>query len=110
MAIFPARAARQAEALSEEAFDKLSRQINLLRKELASVSASVDDYGGNTLESVQHSALAIAREVGHGSKDIARQVSHQAKRAGKAVQSDPLPVVVALGTIALLSALLFSRD
>jgi hypothetical protein len=110
MAFLPARAFRRAETVSEDTIDDLSRQISLLRRELASVSEAVNDYSGSTFETVQHGALALARDLSHNSRDIARQVSQQAKLAGKTVQSNPVPVVVALGTIALLSAFLFTRD
>jgi hypothetical protein len=110
MAFLSARALRHAETVSEDTIDNLSRQISLLRRELASVSEAVNDYSGNKLESVQHSALALARDLSHNGKDIARHVSRQARFASKTVQSNPVPVVVALGTIALLSAFLFTRD
>ena len=41
---------------------------------------------------------------------MAWQVNRQASVAGKAIQENPVPVIVALGTIALISALIFSRD
>jgi ElaB/YqjD/DUF883 family membrane-anchored ribosome-binding protein len=90
--------------------DNLSDQIALLRKELESVRSAVRHYGGDTLEDVQHNALALAREVRQGGKVVARNLSKQASVAGKVVQDNPVPVVVALGTIALLSTLLLTRD
>jgi hypothetical protein len=48
--------------------------------------------------------------VRHQGAAVARQVSKQASVAGRAVQDNPVPVIVALGTIALLSALIFGRD
>ena len=45
-----------------------------------------------------------------GGELVARQVGRNAGRAGKAVQENPVPVIVALGTIALISALIFRRD
>lgn len=90
--------------------DNLSGQIALLRKELESVRSAVGHYGGDTLGDVQHNALALARELRHGSKVVAQNFSRQAGVAGKVVQENPVPVVVALGTLALLSTLLFRRD
>jgi hypothetical protein len=110
MAILSARAMRHAEAVSEDTIENLSRQIALLRKELTSLSSAVNDYSGSTLENVHQGALVLAREVSHGSKDLARQVSRQARLASKTVHDNPIPAVVALGTIALLSAFLFTRD
>ena len=90
--------------------DNLSSQIALLRKELDAVRAAVSHYGGDTFGDVQHNALALAREVRQGGKLVARNISRQASVAGKVVHDHPVPVVVALGTIALLSTLIFTRD
>lgn len=90
--------------------DNLSKQIAVLGKELASLKTAVNRYGEDSLGDVQQSALALAKEVRQGGKLMARKVSHQAGIAGKAVQDNPVPVIVALGTLALLSTLLLSRD
>ena len=110
MAIAGKRALKHAEASGEELIDNLSRQIAMLRKEIAAITEAVNDYSGSTLEDVQHNAVALAREMRKGGELVVRQVGRNAERAGKAVQENPVPVVVALGTIALLSSLIFRRD
>lgn len=110
MAMAAKRALRHAEASGEELIDNLSRQIALLRKEIASISETVNDYSGSTLSDVQHNALALAKDFRDGGKLVARQVSRQANYAGQAVKENPVPVIVALATIALISALIFKRD
>ena len=110
MAIAAKRALRQAEETGEEMIDNLSRQIAALRKEIASISDAVSDYSGPTFDDFQHNAAAIAKEVRQQGQVVARQVSRQATHASKAVQENPVPVLVALGTIALISALIFTRD
>ena len=110
MAIAAKRALRHAEASGEEMIDNLSHQIAMLRKEIASITEAVNDYSGSTLEDVQHNAVVLAREMRKGGELVARQVGRNAGRAGKAVQENPVPVIVALGTIALISALIFRRD
>jgi multidrug resistance efflux pump len=110
MAIFDMKAFRHAEATTEDALDTLSRQIASLRKEVASITESVNDYSGSALGDVQHNARAIAKEVRRGSQLVARQVARQASHAGEALRDNPVPVLVALGTLALLTTLIFSRD
>ena len=110
MATAAKRAIKQVEDTSEEFSENLVRQIAALRKEIASISDAVSDYSGHTFDDVQHNALALAKEVRHQGAVVARQVGRQANVAGKAVQENPIPVIVALGTIALISALIFTRD
>lgn len=104
------RTIKTIENAGESVSDALLDQIASLRKEIANISAAVGDYGGNSLDDVQHNAVALAKEVRHQGAVVARQVNRQASIAGKAIQDNPVPVIVALGTIALISALIFSRD
>ena len=110
MATSVKRTIRTVEDAGESVSDALLDQIAALRKEIAGISDAVSDYGGHTLGDVQHNALALAREARHQGAVVARQVNRQASLAGKAIQDNPVPVIVALGTIALLSALVFTRD
>lgn len=110
MATAAKRTIRAVEEAGDSVSDALLEQIASLRKELASISDAVNDYSGHALGGVQHNAVALAREVRHQGAAVARQVNRQASVAGKAIQENPLPVIVALGTIALISALIFSRD
>lgn len=110
MASAAKRALKTVEDASESVSDALLDQIAALRKEVAAVSDAVSDYSGRQLGDAQHNALALAREVRHQGAVVARQVGRQASVAGKAVQDNPLPVIVVLGTLALLSALIFARD
>ncbi|HEY0032874.1 MAG TPA: hypothetical protein VGB81_06380 [Devosia sp.] len=109
MAISRKRAIKHAEVVGEELFDNLSRQIVLLRKELGAIAEAVNDYSGSTLGDAQHNALALARDMREGGKLVAKRVVRQAGHAGDAVRENPLPVLIGLGTIALLSTFLFSR-
>jgi hypothetical protein len=110
MATAAKRALKSVENAGESASDALLDQIAALRREIAAISEAVGDYGGHSLGDLQHGALALAKEVRHGSAVVARQVNRQAGAAGKAIQENPVPVIVVLGTIALLSALIFTRD
>jgi ElaB/YqjD/DUF883 family membrane-anchored ribosome-binding protein len=110
MATAARRVIRRVEDTSDDISDHLSHQIAALRREIATIADAVNDYGGHTFDDVQHNAVALAKEVRHQGAVVGRQVSRQAKVAGRAVQENPIPVIVTLATIALLSALLFSRD
>lgn len=110
MATSAKRALKSAENAGDSVSDALLDQIAALRKEIAAISEAVGDYGGHSLSDLQHGAAALAKEVRHGSALVARQVNRQAGVAGKAIQENPVPVIVVLGTIALLSALIFTRD
>ena len=109
MATSTQRALRQAEHTGEAISENLSKQIAILRKQVDQLSHSVHDYGDNSFDDIQHNAVALAREVRHQGRAVARQVGRQANVAGEAVRENPVPVAIALGTIALLSAMIFSR-
>ena len=107
MATATKRAIRQAEHAGEEISENLAHQIASLRKQIDQISHSVNSY---SIHDLQHNAVAIANEVRHQGRAVARQVGRQANMAGRAVQDNPVPLIVALGTIALVSALIFARD
>jgi ElaB/YqjD/DUF883 family membrane-anchored ribosome-binding protein len=108
MAISAKRTIKRIEDGGDDLVDSLNAQIASLREELASISDSVSKYGNNHFKDVQHNALAVVDEVRHQGQVAARQITRQANVAGKAVQENPIPVIVALGTIALISALIFT--
>jgi ElaB/YqjD/DUF883 family membrane-anchored ribosome-binding protein len=110
MATSAKKAIKTVEDAGESVSDALFDQIAALRKEIASISEAVSDYGCHALSDVQHNAVALAKEVRHQGAVVAREANKQAHAAGKVVQENPVPVIVVLGTIALLSALLFKRD
>ena len=110
MAMSAKRTIRAARKDGEDITDALLDQIASLRKELAEITSQVNDYGGHALSDVQYNAVALAKEVRHQGSIALREANKQAHVAGKAVQENPIPVIAVLGTIALLSALLFTRD
>lgn len=109
MARSTGRALQRAEHTGAAISENLSQQLAVLRKQVDQLSHSVHDYSDNSFDDLQHNAAALAREVRHQGRAVARQVGRQAHVAGDAVRENPVPVVIALGTIALLSALVFSR-
>lgn len=110
MATTAKRSIKAVEDAGDGVSTALLDQIAALRQEIAAIAEAVSDYGGHSLSGVHHNAVALAREVRHQGAVVARQVNRQAGAAGKAIQENPVPVIVVLGTIALLSALIFTRD
>ena len=86
----------------------LAEQIEALREEIASISSSVRKYSSGHLYDIGDNAVAVVDQVRHQGAVAARQIGRQANVAGRAVQENPIPVIVALGTIALISALIFT--
>lgn len=109
MATATKRALQRAEHSGEAVSENLGQQIAALRKQVEQISNAVHSYSDHSVDDLHHNAVAIAREVRQQGRVVARQVGRQANMAGKAVHDNPVPVVVALGTIALLSALIFTR-
>jgi hypothetical protein len=110
MATAARRAIKRVENTSDDVSENLVRQIAALRQEIATIADAVSDYSGHTFGDVQHNAVALAKEVRHQGAVAARQVGRQASAAGRVVQENPVPVLVTLATVALLSALIFMRD
>ncbi len=108
MATAAKRTIKRMEDAGEDIGESLAAQIASLRDEIASISDSVSKYGNSHLGDVQHNAGAVVEQVRHQGAVAARQISRQASVAGRAVQENPIPVIVALGTIALISALIFT--
>ena len=110
MATSARRAIKQIEEAGDDISDNLIQQIAALRKEISTIADAVGDYGGHRVHDMQHNAVALANEVRHQGRVVAKQVGRQAGVATRAVQENPVPVIIALGTIALISALVFRRD
>jgi len=110
MAIASKRTIRKIENAGEDVADALSQQIDALRSELATLADAVNDYGGGALVDIRHDAGELVKQVRHQGAVAAREISKQAHVAGKAVRDNPVPLIVTLGTIALVSALIFTAD
>ena len=110
MATAARRSLKRIEDGAEDIGENLSAQIAALRDEIASISDSVSKYGNHRLGDMQHNAIAVVDQVRHQGAATARQLGRQANVASRAVQENPIPVIVALGTIALISALIFTAS
>ena len=108
MATTAQRSIKRIRDTRDDVENDLADQIAALREEIASISSSVSKYSNNRLHDMQDNAVAVVDQVRHQGAVAARQIGRQANVAGRAVQENPIPVIVALGTIALISALIFT--
>ena len=109
MATAARRTIKRLEGTSEDISENIGAQIATLRREIASISAAVEDYSGHSVSDIRHGAVELVDQVRHQGAVAARQIGKQANVAGHVVRENPVPVIVALGTIALISALIFTR-
>lgn len=98
---------------SGEVSDRLMHAVAGLRQELATVAAAVNDFGAPRMQDIQHSLQRGASGLADGLQRqlpvVARRVSRQAGVASRAVVNDPLPALVVMGTLALLTSLVLHR-
>lgn len=110
MATSARRTIKRIENGSEEVAENIGAQIAAMRKEIASIAAAVEDYSGVSVGDMRHNAVELVDQVRHQGAVAAKQIGKQANAAGQVVRENPVPVIVVLGTIALISALIFTRD
>jgi hypothetical protein len=92
-----------------DTFHHLQRQIEGLRNDIAALSGDAAYQGHHALDDLGHHAAELLDEAGKQGRVVANRLSRQLASTGKAVQRDPLPVVVAIGTLVLVSSLLMRR-
>lgn len=114
MAKASSRAVRSVEHAGGEVADRLMHAVAGLRQEIASVAAAVNDYGAPRVRDfqhdLQHGASALAHDLQRQLPVVARQVSRRAGVASRAVVNDPVPAIVVVGTLALLTSLFLRRN
>ena len=89
----------------ETAADVLGERIARLREEIGELAHGLQDYGGHRYEDLQHHASALVRDLSRQLPAATEELGRHARSAGRAVQRDPVPFLVAVGTVALLSRL-----
>lgn len=110
MATNAKRTIKRIEDAGEDVAENLGAQLAALRREIATISSAVEEYGGPAVHDMRHNAVELVDQVRHQGAAAARQIGKQANVAGHAVRENPIPVIVALGAIALISAVIFTRD
>ncbi|HTM77396.1 MAG TPA: hypothetical protein VL133_07180 [Devosia sp.] len=110
MATAARKTIKRLEDSADDVGGNISDQIASLRDEIATISESVSKYSSNRLGEAQHNAVAVVDQVRHQGAAAAKQLSRQANVAGRVVQENPIPVIVALGAIALISAFIFTAS
>jgi len=84
---------------------ELLERIASLREQLADLARQVEAFAQDQLTE----ARDLAAEVGNAGADVARRAGRRTASAARAVRDDPIPVVVALGVLALLTAFFVAR-
>jgi hypothetical protein len=104
-----AAAARQAEAIAEavpeveeEIEDELGEQLSSLRGQIADIAREIE---GLAAEAVLE-ARDLARGASYMGAMAARRAGRTAVSAARGVREDPLPMVIGLGVLALLTAMI----
>lgn len=87
----------------------LSHQVSDLAQEVAAIAASLGRQARPALADAGHSAVEFAEHLAQQMAPMAKQFRRRAKAAGRMMRDDPVPAVVAVGTLALLAMLLMSR-
>lgn len=95
---------RQAEHVAEDVSEHLNSQIAALRRQIATISSSLDDMRGSI------DTHELRDEVAHRARTAARYVGQQASTASHVIRENPLQTAAALTAVALLAALVFRRD
>lgn len=104
------RAFKSIDRAGDDVVAALMDQVADLRKQVDRLGNKANDYGDDMLHDLQDNVTALAKEARHQGAVALRQANKQVHVASKAVQENPVPVLVALGTLALVSALVFRRD
>jgi len=103
MANVTSRALQKLESANEEIIDSIGGQLAALRREIAAISSAIR---GRSSPNFAESALETVRDQG---AEAARQLGRQAFIASRAARENPIPVIVGVASIALISALVFTR-
>lgn len=104
------KALKVIEHSREQAADVLGERIARLREDLGELAHGVQDYGSHRYGDLQHQASALVRDLGRHLPAATEELGRHARSAGRAVRRDPVPFLVAVGTVALLSSLFRRRN
>jgi hypothetical protein len=96
----------EAKDAVEDSQVELAGRLDELRDQVAALAQRFEDFAAERLDDVREIAAETADRGGRAVQAAGRR----AQSVGAAVREDPLPVVVGLGIIALLTALLIGRS
>ena len=103
------KAAAQAESavsdMADTATDQLQEQVASLGDQLSRLAAEVEAFATTSIAE----ARDLAAGAGYAGAMAARGASRQVGAAARAVRSDPVPAIVALGVMALVVAMFVGR-
>jgi hypothetical protein len=93
------------EALDDDVHAAFDKRIASLRHELASISEALHDFSIGTYDG----ALEVVEGARHQAARAGRQIGRRANAAGHVIKENPVPTIVVLAVIALLSAIVIQR-
>ena len=85
--------------------DVLAECVARLREDVRELASALRDQGAHRYGDLQHNASALVHDLRRQLPVATEELGRQARLAGRAVQRDPVPLLVTVGTIALLSSL-----
>ena len=100
------KAAERVSDISDEVEDDLESRFAELREQVLVIRDQLEEFAADRMDDVKE----VAAETLHQGGRAVRAAGRQANAVGTAVRNDPLPVIVGLGVIALLTALLVERN
>jgi len=92
-----------------DTYRDLQHRLESLSADLARLSGDAATHGHHALDEVGHHAGELLDDAVKQGRVAAARFSRQMVSTGKAVQRDPVPVLVAIGTLVLVSSLLMRR-
>jgi hypothetical protein len=98
------------EALVPRRRESLGDRLSSLTDDVAALARQIGRDNAPRIQEAAHAAGDMASDVLQHMAPIARDVAHRARQAGTMVRKDPLPAVVALGTLALIATLVMRRQ
>lgn len=88
----------------------LSAEVSALAEQVSDLAQLLTHRGERRIQQVAHGAGELAGELFHQLTPVARGMARQARHAGRAVQQDPVPAMVAVATFALVASLFMRRQ
>ena len=94
--------------LNDHAQHRLNRQLSSLSRDAGHVTDLLSHLTSNARRDAGHYAHDFVDDAWRQGSAVAREVGKQAAKAGRAVQKDPVPAVVAVAGFACLLSLIFA--
>jgi hypothetical protein len=94
----------------DDPVSQLRRQVSSLRRQIDGLSREASRTGRHAASDLGDSASELFDDAWEHGRDAAQQIARQAAHVGTAVRKDPVPTLVAVGTLALVASILLARS